>query len=167
MLYDVCAAFPVPLDRRQNLKYSSYYLPDKPWFLLWWVRVCQLGIKGETMSPRPVRDGSILGIAWTLDGMLAQRHKSNNKLVFVDLFLGIWHVDAGGIFISMCVTLDGNSIMTFLIIYWIPFKLVQQQTVALSLNGGFLAAYSTNEQAKSERYNCIQYLASEYDRVTT
>lgn len=81
----------------------------------------------------------------------------------MDLFLGIWPMDAGGIFISMCVTLDSNSIMTFLIIYWIPFKLVQQQIVALSLNGSFLAAYSTNGQAKSERYNCIQYLASEYD----
>lgn len=81
----------------------------------------------------------------------------------MDLFLGIWPMDAGGIFISMCVTLDSHSIMTFLIIYWIPFKLVQHQTVALSLNGSFLAAYSTNEQAKRERYNCFQYLASEYD----
>lgn len=87
--------------------------------------------------------------------------------MIVALFHGIWPMDAGGIFISMCVTLDSPSIMAFLIIYWIPFKLVQQQTVALGLNGSFLAAYSTNEQAESERYTCFQYLASEYDRVTT
>ena len=85
-----------------------------------------------------------------------------DELVFVDLFLGIWPIDARGMFLSMCVTLDSSSLMTFIITYWIQFKLVQQQIVAFSLNGSFLAAYSTNGQAKSKRYNCIQYLAPEY-----